>query len=69
MPSQLSMSRLNKDVRIWSDRRKRSVTVRVDYERISNGPFTLIHISRMRDDAGADTEQELPPFLARFVRD
>lgn len=59
--SELTVTRLNKNVQVWSSRKNRNVTVNVDYQRIKAGKFTLIHIARLRDSYGHDTSARLPP--------
>jgi hypothetical protein len=58
--SELTVTRLNKNVQVWSSRKNRNVTVNVDYQRIKAGKFTLIHIARLRDSFGYDTSAHLP---------
>lgn len=65
MPSQVTVRNFNKNVPIWSGRKKRQVVVEVDYQSIRAGDFTLIHIARMRDSIGNDTYPR--PLHARFL--
>jgi hypothetical protein len=63
---QLKVRSFNKNVPVWSGRKQRQVFVEVDYQSIRAGDFTLIHIARMRDSNGNDTEPKLSD--ARFLK-
>ena len=56
MSPHLKVRHFNKNVPIWSGRKQRQVVLEVDYQSIRAGNFTLIHIARIRDASGNDTQ-------------
>ncbi len=57
MPTEITIKQMNKRVAVWSDRRARKITIEVDYQRVQDGNFTLLHITRLQDSIRPTTPE------------